>query len=430
MSISKVSLRLVSFSIALALCAPAAHANWPSWRGPTSDGIVKTGNPPTTWSETENIKWKVAIPGQSDSTPIVWGDRIYITTSVPVTPFTPEQAKSKKAPLVPYRFILMCLDRNTGKTLWEKTATEATPHEGHHPDTTFASFSPVTDGERVYVNFGSRGAYAFDMDGELLWSHAGTPQKISGEFGEASSPVIAGDSIVIVADQEGDSRIFALSKSSGELLWEKTREEQSTWSTPLVLTHEGRTEVVVSGTTAIRSYDPATGDIYWTCSGLTDGAIPMPVVAFGNIYCATNFRGAALLAIRLGGSGDLTDTDSVVWRLDRATPYVNSPLIYGENIYMIEGTRPMLSAYSAKTGEPIYEKTRVKGLKAIYASPIGVADHIYLVDRQGATIVFKKGDTLDIVATNQLDEGCDASPIVIGDELYLKGTDHLYCIAE
>lgn len=423
---------MLRFTICAAiLVSPFAMAAdvWPTWRGPTSDGVIETGNPPITWSETENIKWKVPIPGNSDSTPIVWGDKMFIETVTPVTPFTPEQAESKKPPLVPYRFFILCLDRNTGETLWESTATEATPHEPHHPDTSFAPFSPVTDGEHIYASFGSRGVYCFDMDGKKIWSHEMPSLKMMGQFGEASSPALAGDAVIIVADQEGDSSIVALSKKDGSVMWKDSRDEVSTWSTPYVLEHEGRTEVIVSGTNAVRSYDPASGDVLWSCEGLT-AAIPMPVVGGGNVILTSNFRGAALLAIKLGGEGDLTDSDSIAWRLDYGTPYVNSPVVYGDTIYMIEGTRPMISAFKVADGTPVYEKERIKGLRGIYSSPVAVSDRIYLAGRRGATAVIKTGDTPEVLAINELDEGFDASPVVIGDTLYLKGEKHLYCIEE
>ena len=249
-------------------------------------------------------------------------------------------------------------------------------------------------------------------------------------FGEGSSPALAGDAIVVLMDHEGDSKIFAFNKITGEPLWERNREEATSWSTPVAVEVGGRVEIITSATDRIRSYDAKTGEIIWHCEGVTLNAIPTPVLGFGNVYCTSGFRGSALKAIELGHTGDLSDTDAIKWEVDRGTPYVASPLLYGDRIYVTSSLRPRLSCYDAVTGEAYFVEENLKGLGTIYASPVGAANRIYLPDRNGVVIVIKKSDTLEVIATNTLDDGFDASPVIIGDTIYLKGNKNLYCIAK
>ena len=254
--------------------------------------------------------------------------------------------------------------------------------------------------------------------------------QIEKGFGEGSSPAVADDALIVVADHEGDSKIYAFNKKTGDLLWERDREEACTWATPLPVKVGDSTQVVTNGLSFIRSYDVKTGDIVWQCAGLTIDVIPSPVTAYNKVFCLSGFEDFALLAINLGHTGDLTGTEAIAWKLDKGTPQVASPLLYGENIYFLKGVTPILSCYKADSGKPLFVEERLKGLKNIYASPVGVADRVYITDRSGTTMVIKYSDTLEIVATNTLDdEGFDASPVIVGDELYLKGDRYLYCIA-
>lgn len=419
--------------------ADSSEGQWSTWRGPNSTGVAPAGNPPIHWSETKNIKWKIALPGEGQSTPVVWGDKMFIQTTVtsrpepageneqPVDPRAPRATVSTK---VPQKFNLVCLDRNTGRVLWQKTAMEVLPHEGHHPTGSFAPYSPVTDGEYVWASFGSRGLYCYDLDGNQIWGADLIRMHKRHAFGEGSSPVIAGNAIIVVADHEGDSKIFAFDKKTGERLWVRDRDEVSAWSTPVVARVDGVTQVIVTASNLTRSYDPRSGVIIWECAGLTANVIPTPVLGFGNVYAVSGRRGFALQAIELGHTGDLTGSDAIVWEIDYGTPYVASPLLYGERIYVTAGLFAKLSCFNAKDGTPLYEGQKIAGLKQLYASPIGVADRIYIVDRDGTAVVLKNSDTYEVLATNVLDDGFDASPIVVGDELYLKGNSYLYCIAK
>ena len=416
----------------------SAEDNWPSWRGPNLNGIAVKGDPPVTWSETENIKWKIALPGTGSSTPIVWGDKLFLQTAViSETEPPPAAAPSSRrgppttaAPKNPVKFNVVCIDRNTGELLWERTVREEVPHEGHHPTGSYASYSPVTDGKLLWASFGSRGLHCMDLDGNLKWSVDLGRMRIKLNFGEGSSPALAGDLVIVQQDHEGSSKIMAFQKETGDLIWEQDRKEGTSWSTPMPVEVNGQLQVVSCATNRIRCYDAKTGELLWHSDGLTPNSIPSPVVGFGNVYCTSGFRGNSLQAIELGHTGDLTDTDAIKWSISKGTPYVSSPLLYGDNIYVTSGLRPILSCYDARTGEPIFVDQKLEGMKQIYASPVGVAGRIYLSDREGHTTVLKQSGKYEVLALNTLDDGFDSSPVVIGDALYLKGATHLYCIAK
>lgn len=411
--------------------------NWPAWRGPLNTGCAPAGDPPITWSETENIKWKAPIPGSGLSTPVVWGDKMIYLTAIPTKQVDQSSSgqgggrrRMSQSPDSEFKFDVVCLNRRDGKTIWQKTVTEALPHQGHHPDGGFASYSPVTDGKYIWASFGSQGLYCLDMDGNVKWNKDLVKMDIRAGFGEGSSPCVAGDAVIVVCDHEGDSFIFAFNKETGDLLWKKPRPEKTGWTTPVPVEVNGKTQIVVNGNPMIRSYDLATGEVVWTCGGQTENVVPTPVPGFGNIYCTSGFRGAALYAIKLGQTGDLTDTDAVVWKVTRDTPYVPSPVLAGDKIYVFSGNNAQISCYDAKDGKENFVKQTLEGLSGVYASPVGVGDRIYCLGRKGTAKVIKVSDTLEILATNKLDDGFDASPVIIGDELYLKGLKNLYCIAK
>jgi len=365
------------------------------------------------------------MPDQGESTPIIWGNRIFIQTAVPTDD---DSADSD----MPWRFGVICLDRNTGDTLWDRTVREEVPHEGHHMSASFSSFSPVTDGELVWANFGSRGLHCFDVDGKHQWSVDLPEMTKMKKLGEGSSPVLVNDNLIIVRDHEGDSKIIAFNKRTGTVNWETDRAEGTTWATPLPITVDGKVQVVATGFEVIRSYDAMTGGLIWEY-GIHLGpssSTATPVASARNVFCPSGDHRSVLTAIELGRTGDLTDSDAVSWQIREGSPYVPSPLLYEENIYFLKGTKPNLSCYRADTGEPLYIEQRLEGMRDVYASPTGAAGRIYIADRFGTVSVIKHGDTLEVLATNTLDEGFDASPVIVGDELYLKGENHLYCIAE
>jgi outer membrane protein assembly factor BamB len=396
--------------------------------------VVAHGNPPVRWSESENIKWKTALPGEGQSTPIIWGNKIFLLTAVPIGIDTGEVKSAFGGPPskkvnVPYEYVVLCLERKTGSILWQQTVREEQPHEGFHPTGSLAPASPVTDGNYLWASFGSRGLYCLDFDGNVIWEAKTTKMQKAGRYGEGSSPVLTKNAVVVLSDHKGQSVITAFDKNSGSIVWQRERDEQSSWSTPIVTEVDDRWEVITSAPNAIRSYDAETGDLVWHCEGLTDCAAPSPVVHNGKVYCTTGFRGQAILAIELGHRGDLTGTDSVIWSRKRGASNVPTPLIHEGRFYIFEGYRAVLSCIDADTGEPYFERERLRGLGAIYASPLAVDDRIYICDRDGNTVVLNSSEALNVLASNQLDETFDASPVVLGDELYLRGRKHIYCVA-
>ncbi|MFN3653069.1 MAG: PQQ-binding-like beta-propeller repeat protein [Armatimonadota bacterium] len=432
------ALGLLSAGICAAQAAPGvAEQSWPQWRGPLASGVTATATPPITWSEESNVKWKVKLPGSGTSTPIIWGDRIFVQTAVPASGKVADAetgggggAPRSIQPTEPYRFTLLCLDRATGKTLWERVAKEEIPHEGHHPDHGFSSHSPVTDGEHVWSFFGSRGLHCYSLDGQHKWSKDLGRMRTRNGFGEGSSPALHGDTLVVNWDHEGDDFIAALDKKTGEERWRQPRDESTSWSTPLIVEHGGRTQVVTAATNRIRSYDLETGKLVWECAGLTANTIPTPVTADGVVYAMSGFRGNALLAIRLGREGDLTGTDAIVWSHNKSTPYVPSPLLYHDRLYFLSNNAGILSCFDAKTGKPLIDAERIPELIGVYASPLGADGRVYLLGRNGAAVVIKDGEKLEVLARNKLDDRFDASPVAVGKELFLRGHQSLYCIAE
>jgi outer membrane protein assembly factor BamB len=323
------------------------------------------------------------------------------------------------------------MDRETGKTIWQKTAIQTIPHEGSHNTGSFASNSAVTDGKNIWAGFGSRGVHCYDMDGNHKWSKDLGQMKIRASFGEGSSVALAGKAIIVVMDQEDQSVIYSLNKDTGEILWQKDRDESTSWATPLPVEVDGKLQVVTNAKNFVRCYDVETGDVIWQCSGQTDNVIPSPVPGPGMVICTSGFMGNKIQAIELGHTGNLNGTDAIKWESgNRTTPYVPSPLLYGDKFYVLFDNNAVLSCYNAQTGKPYYESQDLDGADGYYASPTGAGDKVYLASQNGVTIVIKNSDTYEVLASNKLDDHFDASPVVSGNELFLKGKKNLYCISE
>ena len=442
--------RLTALGISICLLAAFGPAKlrgaadsqyWPTWRGPDRTGVSPNANPPTTWSESQNIKWKVQLTGDgSNSSPVIWENRIFFQTAVETdakgTPAAPASGSSSgrrgpggTPPSNIYKFNLVCLDRNSGSVLWEKTVREELPHEGHHNDHGFASFSPVTDGKLVWAYFGSRGLHCFDVQGNPKWSKDLGRMNTVMSFGEGGSLAVAGDAAIVVMDHEGDSAVYAVNKNTGELIWKKDRDERTSWATPLPLEVNGKIQVVTSATNLIRSYDLQTGELVWQCAGQTRNVIPSPVAGFGMVFCASGYQGSSLQAIELGRTGDLSGTDAVKWQVKEATPYVPCPLLYGDKIYVFAANQAVLSCYNAKTGEPYFVKEKLPEISGVYSSGAGAAGRVYFAGRNGVTYVLKHSDKFEVLAVNTLDDKFECSPAFVGNELFLKGKKNLYCIA-
>ena len=416
--------------------------NWPTWRGPLFNGEAVKGNPPTAWSETENVKWKIPIPGKGMSTPVIWGDQIFITTTISLDKKLSDEELAKfktggaswmqpRLPEYLQQFVVYSINRKNGKIIWQKAVREQFPHEGSHNDGSWASQSCVTDGEYLIASFGSFGIYCFDLKGKLIWEKDLGDLYIRMSFGEGSSPALYKDYLIVNWDHEKDSYVYVLNKTNGDIIWKKKRDEQTSWSTPLVVSVKGKPQLIITATGKSVAYDLENGDVIWEISGMTANVIPSPVTDGERVHLISGFRGAALQTIKLEeAKGDLKDSSALVWTYNKNTPYVPSPLLYNNRLYYLRGNDERLSCVDAKTGEIYYEAQKLDGMKGVYASPVGANGLVYVMGRNGMCYVLKDGVKFEVVSQNQLDDHFDASPAVVGNELYLRGLKNLYCIAE
>lgn len=410
---------------------------WGQWRGPLATGTAPNADPPTTWSETENVAWKVRLPGSGHSSPVVWGDRVFVTAAVAVgEPFAPRRDTAPGAhdgvPVTQaHEFVVLALDRSSGEQIWRTAVRREIPHEGGHVTASLASNSPIADGEAVYAFFGSRGLHALDWEGKLLWQVDFGQMQTKHAHGEGASPVLSGDTLVVNWDHRGDSFVVALDKRTGKERWRVRRNEVTSWSSPIVVMVDGRAQVVVSGTERIRGYDLATGEVIWECGGLSANVVASPVAGHGLLFAASSYDTRALLAIRLAGArGDITGTDRVVWRRTRGTPYVPSPLLHEDELYFLRHYQPILTRVDAVSGVDQPGPIRLQGLRDIYASPVAAAGRVYVTDRHGVTMVIAAEDEPRLIAANRLDDRFSASAALVGDELFLRGETWLYALRE
>lgn len=454
--------KIIGLTLILSMAALSSSASaqfhdhqWPQWRGPMGTGVAPHGDPPIHWSESKNVRWKVELPGRGHSSPVVWGDKVFVLTAVEVdttreaVPEAPDEGSEAVEPIPgdgtrfrprgihpeeELRFVVLALDRDTGTILWEKVARTSVPHEGTHATATWASSSAATDGKVLIASFGSNGIYAYDLDGNLLWERDLGDQETRNAFGEGSSPALHGSSVIVNWDHEGDSFIVALDRDTGETRWRKDRDEPTSWATPLVIEVDGRAQVVVNATNRVRAYDLETGEVIWHVGGMTTNAIPTPAYSDGLLYVMSGFRGNALLAIRVAGArGNLDGTSHVVWKYGRDTSYTPSGLVYEDTLYFLKRNSAILSILDAGTGKVLVGPARLPGIDGeagVYASPVGAAGRVYIAGQNGVTLVLARGSKLEILATNELDDAFDASPAIVGEDLFLRGRRHLYCLRE
>jgi outer membrane protein assembly factor BamB len=419
--------------------AKARLENWHHWRGPEANGTAPRADPPITWDKTTNIQWKAAIPGRGSATPIVWGDQVFVVTAIQtdrvaaaedLPKIDPTLQRKTTPPNMYYQFVVLSFDRNTGKLRWRRQAAEKIPHEGHHPSHSYAAGSPTTDGKFLYVSFGSFGTYCYDLDGTLQWQRDLGRLITRLGWGEAVTPVIHGDRLLLNWDQEKDAALICLDSRTGKTLWKTQRDEVTSWNTPLVVEHKGRTQVIVNGTNAARGYDLETGKEIWRCGPMTVNAIPSPVTTDGIAYCMSGYGKSVAVAVPLDSVGDVSNSDSLVWRCNKGTPYVPSPLLLNDRLIFTQANVAFLTILDRKTGRPILDRERLPRVNSFYASPAAAAGRIYLVDRAGTTLVLKQSDKFEVLAINELGEGVDASPVLVGKQLFLRSEKTLYCIAE
>ena len=411
---------------------------WPQWRGPLANGVAPRANPPIHWSETNNIRWKILLPGKGHSSPIVSGDWVFVLSAVPTGSaqkpvFDDAPGVHDSVPVTHrHQFLAVAINRRDGKVSWQKVLREEWPHEGGHEAGSLASNSPVTDGESLYVFFGSRGLYCLDLNGQLKWQSDLGRMHTLHSHGEGSSPVLSGNTLIICWDHEAGSFLYALDKRTGKILWKVPRDEKTSWSTPLVVQYEGKSQVIVSATKRVRGYDLATGAQLWECAGLTDNVVSSPVFYKGIVIAGNSYYSQAMVAIRLAGAkGDISGTDHVAWKLNRLTPYVSSPLLYDDTLYFLRHNQNVLSRLDPVTGKPRGEPLRLDGINDfIFSSPVGAAGRIYVTGRDGNTVVLRHDRENAPLALNHLDDSFSASAAMMDREFYLRGEHFLYCIAE
>ncbi|MEM8732881.1 MAG: PQQ-binding-like beta-propeller repeat protein [Planctomycetota bacterium] len=471
--------------------------NWGNWRGPNYTGAVDGVSPPTTWDGSTNIKWKTAIPGAGSGSPIVWGDRIYVVSAiatdrsgqpdmdgVPTAPSRggpggsrggrsgrpsggppggqrggfgggrggpPQGGRGGRGgmnnvtPNRFFQFAVLAYDKASGKEVWKTIVNEAVPHEGGHTTNTHASGSPVTDGNHIYVSFGSYGVYCLDMDGNKIWKRDLGKMTTRNAFGEASSPALHDDTLVVPWDQDGYqdkngngsrddgellSSIVGLDAKTGEIKWRTPRaSEPTTWATPLIIPGKKQNQVVMNGTT-VRSYDLETGEQIWECGGQVTNPIPTPIPFGDSVICMTGYRGNAIYSMAWNGEGKLDGTDKVNWSRNDAAPYVASGTLHRGQLYFTKSRDGIMSAVNAETGEVIIPQKRINGVRDLYASVIAAGDYVYFTGRDGTTTVIKHGDDYEQVSVNQLGEAVDASLAVSGNQIFIRAAEHLYCVGE
>ncbi len=429
---------LATLCLFLAFSASMANAeDWWGWRGPTSDGVAgKQAKPPIRWDAQTNLAWAADLPGEGSATPIVVGDRIFVLSAEK----TDRKSESKvtndeRAKTVPdeffYRFLVVCLDRTNGKLLWQKSAIEEVPHEGRHETNTYASGSPTSDGERLYVSFGSRGLFCYSLQGDLLWQIDLGNMRTRYGWGEAVTPVLSKELLIVNWDQEEGSFLIGLDKWTGKTRWKTDRSHEVTsWNTPLVTTVEGKELIVVNGTGTAKAYDARNGEVLWECGGQTTNAIPSPVRYGDSVICMSGYRGSCACAIPLLSRGDITGTDKVTWHIGQGTPYVPSPIVVGQRLLFTAGNSDVLSCVDVRTGQSLMDRKRLSGVKTLYASPIAANGYLYYLGREGTTVVLRDDASLETMAVNQLEGTFDASPVAVDHQLLLRSWNKLYCLEE
>ncbi len=423
----------------------AVGADWPQFRGPNMNGVA-TEKLPAEWSAEKNLAWTAAVPGVAWSCPIVVGEKVFLTSAV-----APNQPKplsrfggGRVAPDVVYQYQVICLDRATGKKLWEQTAVEGKPRMPTHASNTFASETPVADAERVYAYFGNTGLFCYDLAGKQLWKHDLGAFPMMNGWGTSSSPVLHDGKVFIQCDNEQESFIVAYDAKTGKEVWRQSRKEKSSWSTPYLWTTKSRTDVVAIGAERVIGYHPADGKIVWELTIGGGGQCSASPVADGEqLYVGTGMgRGRSgagnagtLYAVKAGATGDITpkagemSSTSVAWMVPKVWPAAASPLAYQGNVYLLDRNGGFLSCFDAATGKARYTKERIPNAKAFWASPWGDDGKIYCLDEDGQTHVVKAGTAFEVVRVNTLPKELYwSTPASADGAIFIRGVDHLYCV--
>ena len=442
---------LLLSSVVIGLAVGGSSDVWPQFRG-NGSGIVEGSPLPTEWGPDKNVRWKTQIPGVAWSSPVIWGDKVFVTTAITDNQYKPGPPNTSPPPKVPpgsgppndvYRWEVVCLDRESGEVIWRQEAMKDKPRVRIAPYNTYATETPVTDGERVYAYFGMHGVYCYDMAGKLLWTKDLGAFPMQQNYGSASSPVLEGDCLFLQIDNEQESFLVALDKKSGEEVWRADRDEKSVWGSPIIWKNKTRTELVTPGTLKVRSYDPATGELLWELAGYGGNNTNTPVGDADLLY--VNLQGAPptgpggqgalgkLLAVKAGAAGDIslepgqTANAGVAWSATRGGGSDTSPLAYGGYVYVFGRTGGVLTCYEAETGKEVYRE-RVPDAVSIWACPWASDGKVYVLDDAGTTSVLEAGSSFKVLRKNTLDDTTWATPAAADGAIYLRGVEHLYCI--
>lgn len=416
--------------------ARVAAGNWPQFRGPEGRGVSAGKGAPLEWSPDKNIAWKTPIPGRGLSEPIIWGDRLFLTTAIEGAPVQGAQAVKHqdggKEFLHPdsvgadthHTLKVIALDARNGKTLWERTSWEGTPWDNRHRRGSFASPTPVTDGTRVYAWFGPEGLYAYDFAGTLAWKKTlGGPATLG--LGTGTSPILHGGLLILQCDEDGGEKsvVLALDKRDGREVWRTPRKVQVSWATPVIVKANGRDELITSGAELIVAYDPATGMELWRTAGVDSNAIPSPVFGHGLVFLSAGFPVKKVLAVRPGGTGDVTP----VWTYHKGTAYVSSPILVGDYLYLMND-QGLITCLEAKTGKVLYEGGRPPEPSRFMASMVAVGDRILQTSEDGDVFVVRAGPKHEVLATNSVGEPVQVSPAIANGRIFIRGEKHLFAI--
>jgi len=382
---------------------------WPRWRGPSGQGLAPGSGYPDRWSPTQNVRWKVPLTGEGNSSPIVWGDRIFLTTAY-------DNGR---------RLSLLAFRRSDGAKLWEAFAPAGRTGQGNHFKNGHASATPATDGQRIYVPFGPRGLFAFDMDGKIVWQRDLGPME--AYHGTAGSPLLYKGRIILYQDQFAGSFIAAFDTRTGKELWRTRRDANVGWGTPIAVRVVDHDEIIVNGQHRVRAYDPDTGAELWSCGGMGYEVIPTPVVGFGMVFCSSG-RAGPTLAIRPGGKGDVTSSH-LQWSSPRGSPFVPSPILYGEYLYMVNDMAAIVTNYHASSGKVIWQgRLGVARREGFSASPVAVDGKVFFTNDDGETFVLKAGPTFELLHVNALEETTLATPALVDGRWYIRTHRHLWAI--
>ncbi|MEM7310220.1 MAG: PQQ-binding-like beta-propeller repeat protein [Planctomycetota bacterium] len=418
------ALTLVLGSLASPALPHAQEAAWPAWRGPSGNGLAAAdAQPPLTFSEEHNVRWRVELPGLGASTPVVLGDRLYLTCGLPESGAKIEGGEVPRPPREPHRLLVLAYDRATGEELWRTQVVDAAPHEKLHATSSLASASMSTDGQRLFASFGSHGIYALDLDGEVLWSRDLGRMTTAAEFGEGATPLLASGLVVVPWDHEGQSALIALDAESGEERWRRPRDCDSSWGSPALAPGSDGAHVIASGSDATHAYALADGEPSWSQGGMSKNPVNSPTVVGDLVYVLNSYKGNVIQALR-------SETGEVAWSYSKAASYVPNPIVVDGLFFFLRNSGGVLNCLDAATGEEHFAGERLDGVRTIHASPVAAAGRLYFASREGTVVVLRAGSEFEQLANNELDDCFDASPVIVGDELFLRGRRYLYCLRE